>query len=673
MKVTHADIHFNHNGTPFAPQFDDLYFSDAQGLEETQHVFLQHNQLPARWFNWSKPQFVIAETGFGTGLNFLVTLATYAHLCEQNTLGDFKLYFLSTEKFPLHKADLGRALEHYPQLGHLSQALLEQYPINVAGCHRLSFLQGKVILDLWLGDVHDILPQWAAGSEGIVDAWFLDGFAPSKNPDMWSPQLFAQMARLASADCTFATFTAAGMVKRGLQQAGFSVEKQPGHGKKRHNLSGSLLHKSPMRWPKPYFNRAPASHFSNQTAKRDKPQIAIIGGGLAAAQCAYALSQRGLPTRLYCQDNALAQGASGNHQGAIYPHLNAIASISGQFHALAYLYACRFYRALANNGANFAHQWCGVLQLAFNQKVSERYQKFVEHDVWSNDLVTWLDAAQTTEIANIELPYDALFFPHGGWVNPPQLVQSLIKLAQSEVHTNKKLLSLQQQATGWQLSFHDHSQTHADIVIIATGSDFANLAQLDALPLKRVRGQVENIESSAALAPLSSVICHKGYLTPALDNVHALGSTYIKDDPCTDYRLSEQTTNINLHKKSLALSPWAQDIEGQGRGRAAIRCGTADHLPMMGAVPDIASQQQQFHDLYKALTPSHYPEASDLNNLYMLNGLGSRGLTTSPLLAELLASQICGEPLPLSVDMLDKLNPNRFLVRGLIRRQWKAD
>ncbi|KXI29424.1 bifunctional tRNA (5-methylaminomethyl-2-thiouridine)(34)-methyltransferase MnmD/FAD-dependent 5-carboxymethylaminomethyl-2-thiouridine(34) oxidoreductase MnmC [Paraglaciecola hydrolytica] len=676
MKVIHAAIHFNQNGTPFAEKFDDLYFSDSLGIEETQHVFLQHNQLPQRWDDWPAAQFVIAETGFGTGLNFLVTLALYAQLHTQKNIADFKLHFLTVEKYPLKKTDLIQALALYPELSLFSQELIEQYPINVGGCHRLEFFNGKVSLDLWLGDVHDVLPQWSAGEFGIVDCWYLDGFAPSKNPEMWTQDLFTQMARLAKQDCTYATFTAAGVVKRGLQDAGFSVEKQPGHSQKRHNLRGKLISKSAMRWPKPYFNRAPA--YLSDLNKTNQAKIAVIGGGLAAANCAYALSQRGLKCDVYCQDATIAQGASGNHQGALYPHLNSVANTASQFHALAYLYASRFYRALNKNGnasapPSFAHQWCGVIQLAFSDKVAQRYQNLIEQGVWSEELVRWLDPAEASNIANIELPYAGLFFPHGGWLNPPALVKSLFHQANTEVHCAKQLQHLTQINQGWQLSFSDQSQVDADIVILATGSDFANIKQLSTMPLNGVRGQVEHITSNAELSPLATVICHKGYLTPAYNNIHALGSTYIKGDYNCDYRVTEQSTNLNMHKKSLALSDWAQQISGQCQGRAAVRCGTADHLPMVGAIPDTASQLQQYPDLYKALPAQRYPVAKDYTNLYMLNGLGSRGLTTAPLLAEVLASQICAEPLPLPITILDALNPNRFLIRSLIRREFEID
>ncbi|MBL4629772.1 MAG: bifunctional tRNA (5-methylaminomethyl-2-thiouridine)(34)-methyltransferase MnmD/FAD-dependent 5-carboxymethylaminomethyl-2-thiouridine(34) oxidoreductase MnmC [Paraglaciecola sp.] len=662
MIIANANIRFNENGTPYATDFEDLYFSDAQGLDETTHVFIKHNKLLQRWENWSEPQFVIAETGFGTGLNILVTLLHFDKFIQQSNTAKFRLHFISIEKFPISHADLSKALSLYPQLKQYSQALLEQYPIPVAGCHRLSFLGGKVTLDLWLGDVHEVLPKIENKAKGLIDTWFLDGFAPSKNPDMWTQGLFEYMALLAKDQCHFATFTAAGFVKRGLREAGFDVQKQPGHGRKRDMLAGSINKLTESQSRLPYFARIPAT--INQ-----HPKIAIIGGGLAGANCAYALSKRGLQATLYCQDNALAEGASGNAQGGFYPQLNAQAGHASQIHALSFNYASKLYRQLLNQGIHYSHQWCGTIQLAFNDKVTARYRKLIDNQTWPDTLIHWIDEQQATQLANIDLPYQGLYIPQGGWINLPELVAGLVEAADAIVTTNKKLTSLEQVNGLWQLNWQDGGQSNTDIVIMATGSDSGDCQQMSPLPFRLVRGQVEAIRSQNRLTNLSTVLCHKGYLTPPWQGFHAMGSTYIKDDKHSDYRLSEQQTNLAMHQQALNKCNWIDDIHATENGRAAIRCSTPDHLPMVGAVPDSELQTEQYDDLYKALPAQHYPQPIDHTNLFMLCGLGSRGLTTAPLCAEILVSQILNEPLPLSSNLLDALNPNRFLVRGLIRRQ----
>jgi tRNA 5-methylaminomethyl-2-thiouridine biosynthesis bifunctional protein len=662
LTITNANIRFNENGTPYATEFEDLYFSDAQGIDETTHVFVKNNKLLERWNDWSEPLFTIAETGFGTGLNVLVTMLYFEKFIQQSNNSTFRLHFISIEKFPISHADLAQALSLYPQLEQYSASLLAQYPIPVAGGHRLTFLGGKVTLDLWLGDVHEVLPQIENKPLGLVDTWFLDGFAPSKNPDMWTQGLFEHMALLAKNQCHFATFTAAGHVKRGLREAGFTVEKQPGHGRKRDMLAG-LIDKSAENLSRlPYFTRVSAT--INKT-----PKIAIIGGGLAGANLAYALSKRGLSATLYCKDNDLAKGASGNAQGGFYPQLNAEAGHSSQIHALAFNFASTLYRQLISQGMHFSHQWCGTLQLAFNDKVASRYRKLIQNQTWPEAMLHWVEPQQATQLANLDLPYPGLYIPQGGWINLPELVAQLTKAANATVVLNKQLTSLEHINDEWQLSWQDDSQTNADIVIMATGSDSADCQQMSQLPFRLVRGQVESINSQNELAKLSTVLCHKGYLTPAWQGSHAMGSTYIKDDKNCDYRLTEQQTNLAMHQQALTKCDWINDIQPTTKGRAAIRCSTPDHLPMVGAVPDNSAQTEQYHDLYKAMRAKHYPQPINHNNLFMLCGLGSRGLTTAPLCAEMLVSQILNEPLPLSSHLLDALNPNRFLVRGLIRRQ----
>ncbi|WP_289027827.1 bifunctional tRNA (5-methylaminomethyl-2-thiouridine)(34)-methyltransferase MnmD/FAD-dependent 5-carboxymethylaminomethyl-2-thiouridine(34) oxidoreductase MnmC [uncultured Paraglaciecola sp.] len=662
MTITHADIHFNENGTPYATQFDDLYFSDAKGLGETEHVFLKNNQILSRWESCQTPNFVIAETGFGTGLNFLVTLLHFDLFLQSVPDCPLRLHFLSIEKFPINVADLTQALSLYPQLKQYSEELLRQYPLLVSGCHRLSFLEGTVTLDLWFGDVQQVLPQIEVPKTGLVDAWYLDGFAPSKNPDMWNDFLFQHMALLAKDQCSFSTFTAAGFVRRGLIAAGFDAKKCPGHGRKRDMLAGIFTSAQAKTVRVPYFKRTPATHIT-------APSIAIIGGGLAAANCAYALSKRGIKANIFCKDNELAKGASGNSQGGFYPQLNATAGHPSQIHATAFTYASRLYKTVLQSGGNFTHQWCGTLQLAFNDKVKQRYQKLADNKTWPESLVRWVDSQDAINLANVPLPYSGLFIEQGGWIHLPELITTLVKQSKAEVKTHHQLVSVARHGSKWQLNWLDGSLSHTDIIIYATGSDSSQLAPLNALPFRLVRGQVEYLESKNELANLNTVLCHKGYMTPSLNNINTIGSTYVKDDTNCDYRFSEQQQNIEKQQKALQDCQWAKALSETQGGRAGIRCSSPDHLPMVGAVPDITEQTKQYTNLYKALPVARYPEPADIPNSFMLCGLGSRGLTTAPLCAELLVSQMLGEPLPLANHLLDALNPNRFLIRSLIRRQ----
>lgn len=674
MSISTATIQFIDDGMPHAQDFGDNYFSDVGGLAETRYVFIQQNALESRWLEAAasdrKTPFVIAETGFGTGLNFLATWQAFKKLKSDNPICDsLRLHFISTEKFPLALADLKIVLTRWDELRPLSDQLISSYPHIVAGCHRLVFEQGQIVLDLWLGDVNESLPQMHNLSDGLVDAWFLDGFAPSKNPEMWTDLLFQQVARLSKHKATFSTFTVAGVVRRGLASHGYEIEKRKGFGRKKEMLTGVFNAEQTDRQLQTFFHR------QGNNIECEPAHVAIIGGGMASANLALSLAQRGLSVTIYCKDSQLAKGASGNPQGGFYPQLNAESNISSQIQAVSFQFAKQRYQQLLADGFEFSHQWCGVLQLAFKQAVQLRQQNLLNNGCWPSSLINGVSAEQAAEIAKLELPYNGLFIADGGWVSPPELVNALLEASKASGSVNLKMSnkidSIKQAGNGWQL-LCEEQYFHADAVVIANGEQCIDLLECAPLPFQAVRGQVEAIPTFAPLTQLNTVLCHKGYLTPAFQGHHALGSSYVKNDRNTEFREQESNTNITMHTEALGDADWAVSLKTQqnkNSARAAIRCSLPDHLPAVGSLFSEQLQRQQYADLYKALPVNRYPVAANLPNLYVLSGLGSRGLTTAPLMAELLASQITGEPLPFASKLLNALNPNRFLIKKLIKRE----
>ncbi len=238
--IQHAQLEWNDSGVPVSEQFDDVYFSNNNGLAETDYVFIQQNGLPMRWHDFKQQKFVVAETGFGTGLNFLALWRCFDAFRQANPQAQCQqLHFISFEKFPLKHNDLAKAHKVWEELSTWAEKLRSQYPHATAGCHRLSFDEERVILDLWFGDIKDTLPLVKTEANNRVDAWFLDGFAPSKNPEMWNQALFNNMSALANPECSVATFTAAGFVRRGLIEAGFNMAKVKGFAHKREMLAGT--------------------------------------------------------------------------------------------------------------------------------------------------------------------------------------------------------------------------------------------------------------------------------------------------------------------------------------------------------------------------------------------------------------------------------------------------
>ncbi|MBT1450972.1 bifunctional tRNA (5-methylaminomethyl-2-thiouridine)(34)-methyltransferase MnmD/FAD-dependent 5-carboxymethylaminomethyl-2-thiouridine(34) oxidoreductase MnmC [Glaciecola sp. XM2] len=685
MKLKHADLSFNDTGTPQSDAFGDVYFSNDDGLLESEYVFLQGNKLLERWLAWPEQTFTIAETGLGTCLNVLLTLRAFQQFRDSHADAPLKhLYFVSFEKYPIEQAQLTKTLSAWPELASYVEVLTKQYPPPLKGVHRRRFFNDLVTLDFVFDDAEQGMQQMYCPESGLVDAWYLDGFAPSKNARMWDEGVFKQIARLSKADASLATFTAAGHVKRSLQDNGFSVSKIKGFGRKREMIIAQCKpdetdtkHKKHRTFSKiqpPYFYR----HSMKNTA--NKASIAIVGAGIAGALLAMRLCELGQSVTLICKDSKAAQGASGNPIGGFYPQLNAEAGTNSQFFVHSFLYAKAFYQQLLGDGILFEHDWCGVLQLGFNQNTATRLEKMSVLELWPESLAEVVDATKASDIAGIPIPYPALFLSEGGWISPVSLIQSCLDKANATglLHClyNNECTAYESIGDSVKVSLidkhHTQSQHHYDALVLATGHHTAALAG-QFLPVRLTRGQVEHLPSTPTTQHLKTVLCHKGYFTPYHNGGHALGSTYVKNDVATEYRSEEQQQNLNMHQKALADAPWINELSGLDTqsfsGRAAVRCSTPDHLPLVGAMPNIEAQLTHLEDLYKALPAHHYARADDIDNVFVLSGLGSRGITSAPLMVDTLVSQMLNRPMPMSNLLLNAVQPNRFLVRALIRRE----
>jgi tRNA 5-methylaminomethyl-2-thiouridine biosynthesis bifunctional protein len=714
MKVMPADIYFNLDNTPTSRAFDDVYFSNTNGVDETDHVFINGNDLINRWQTHKEAQFCIAETGFGTGLNFFRTMQHFQLFKQKHPEHILTtLVFISTEKHPIAKADLINIYDRWHSENFLLTSLedkhpiqqwLNQYPISIEGVHRRHFefkeLHAAVKLDLHYGDAITSLSQIQQSKHGVVDAWFLDGFSPSKNDSMWKKALFENMAKLSKSGATFATFTAAGFVKRGLLVAGFEVHKRKGFGKKREMLTGLLIdrksqqasateikprqiHIPDHRHEKIEPNQAP--YFARQKSN-NSGVITIAGNGIAGAILAVKLTLQGKNVHLLWQGNEPADAASGNPIGGFYPQLNAQNNHASQIQLHSFLYAFEFY-TLLNHAQSFDHNWCGALQLAFNDNTKTRLAKLANSELWPTDVAKSLNSVQASDIAGIPIPYDCLHLPKAGWISPPSLVNACIQLAKStnllrlsaNTHLHRYTTNTDETVTVNISKTGEKSRKNitTDTLIIALGAGCKPLLN-DLIPLRLTRGQVELVSSKAGgnastISKLNTLLCHKGYFTPVVDGFQALGSTYIKDDIKCETRNEDTDANFDMHLESMRKASWQDELaqarhNKSNKARAAIRCSTPDHLPIVGSIPSHL-QFTELKDLYKALPLAHYPNGSIDKNVFVLTGLGSRGLTTAPLMAEILVSQILGQPMPMTKVLLDALNPNRFIVRSLIRRQ----
>ena len=560
---------------PRSKIFDDIYFSVEDGLAESQFVFLKGNDLPERLEGRS--QFTVAETGFGTGLNFLALWDLI-----ENHAPALKLHYISYEKFPLTTEDIEQALSRWKHVfGNKIDQMLAQYPLRVEGFHS-TYLAPNIKLTLVFGDVNETILK----TQNIaVDAWFLDGFTPAKNPQMWTETLFDNMARLSALKASFATFTAAGDVKRGLMAAGFEVEKTQGFGRKRDRLIGC-------------FGGAGA-HIP------ELPQsVAIIGAGIAGCSIAHWLAQEGVKVRIFEQGLAPAQGASGNPAGMVNPRFYKLRCEEGHFYWSAYARALQFYEALSHEH-DVGFEKCGALHLCTNEDKQDRFQGLLENWAYPEDVVQLLSKEETRTVAGVKTPYAALSLPNSARVSPAKLCAVMTQ--NMDVTYGFDLPPLEQLRHGE--SWHIDGDNF-DVLVLAVGAGFDEIEALQALAesqkLKKVRGQLSQARATDKSEQLTSTAHYGGYILPAEEGVHVIGSTFQPWETSTDLRSDDDV--YNKEKLAEALPDLAEGLELTSC-RASLRVSSRAYFPVFGKVED---------------------------GLYVSLAHGSHGLTSTPKVAQML-------------------------------------
>ncbi|MFJ7286000.1 bifunctional tRNA (5-methylaminomethyl-2-thiouridine)(34)-methyltransferase MnmD/FAD-dependent 5-carboxymethylaminomethyl-2-thiouridine(34) oxidoreductase MnmC [Pseudomonas sp. NPDC099000] len=653
--LPHAQLDWDDQGRPYSRVFDDVYFSDKSGLEETRYVFLEQNGLRERFAALPDGgRLVIGETGFGTGLNFLCAW----QLFEQHAVAGARLHFVSVEKYPLSPPDLQRALALWPELKPFADQLLTQYVAIHQGFQRLILDNGRVTLTLLIGDALEQLPQLDAQ----IDAWFLDGFAPAKNPDMWTSELFAELARLAAPGSTISTFTSTGWVRRLLNAAGFKMKRTPGIGHKWEILRGVFLG-----WPeetpapvvaKPWFARpAPV------TGER---RALVIGAGLAGCATAASLATRGWQVSLLERHDGIAQEASGNPQGVLYLKLSAHGTALSQLIVSGFGHTRRLLEHL-HRGVDWDD--CGVLQLAFNAKEAERQAQLAA--AFPEDLLHTLDQEHAQIRAGIALQSGGLFYPEGGWVHPPALCAWQAAHPNIRLLTHHDVLELRRVEGQWQAWEGHKLLANAPVVVLAGAAEIKRFDFSSDLPLKRIRGQITRLPQTPASQSLSTVVCAEGYVAPARLGEHTLGASFDFNNDDLTPTTAEHAGNLQMLEEislDLVARLGADALQPEAlEGRAAFRCTSPDYLPIVGPLAD----SQAFADAYIALSKDAR-QTPDIpcpwrDGLYVNSGHGSRGLITAPLSGELLAAWLDNEPLPLPSAVAEACHPNRFALRRLIR------
>jgi tRNA 5-methylaminomethyl-2-thiouridine biosynthesis bifunctional protein len=633
--IVPARLSFNAQGLPFSEEFADVYHPLAGAALQARHVFLGGNMLPARWRG--RERFVILETGFGLGNNFLATWDAWRGDAERST----RLHYLSVERHPLAKADLltAHAKSPWPTL---VQALLAAWPPLTPDLHRLSFDSGRVQLLLALGDVQRWLPQLV----GDVDAFFLDGFAPARNPSMWEPRLYKALARLASPAATAATWSAARGVREGLRAAGFRVHEAAGVGGKRDI---TLAEFAPVFAP-----RKPMARTSSRSGAEH--HAVIVGAGLAGCAAAWALAQQGWSSVVLEQHGAPAQEASGNTSGAFHGIVNRQDGAHAKFNRAAALEAQRVVEwAVAGHGVQGSAR--GLLRLETTLDGVSAMRSALQVVGQTDGYVQVIDAAEASRLSGLPLEHPAWLYAGGGWVDSAALARAFLDESEgrTRLHARARVESMRRAAAGWQLlDAGGDVIEQAETVVLANAGDALRLLGVQ-WPLRAIRGQVSLLPRSAIPTdvPLPRMpIAGAGFLLPESLGKLSFGATAQPGDADTTVRTSDHVINIERLGR-IANIGWSPRPE-QLAGRVGWRWSSADRLPVIGAVP-ISSDGSR-----RIVQPRLVPRAA---GLYVFIGLGSRGITWAPLGAHLLAAGISGAPAPLPAALIDAVDAARFITR----------
>ncbi|OFZ84867.1 MAG: hypothetical protein A2W21_09705 [Betaproteobacteria bacterium RBG_16_66_20] len=622
-----ARLAFAADGTPFSEAYGDLYHSAEGGSAQARHVFLQGNGLPQRWRG--RRCFTILETGFGFGLSFLTTWQAW----REDPARCARLHFVSIEKHPFQDSDLAFLFKKYPHLESESTRLAARWPMLVPGMHRIEFDRGNVVLTLFFGDLAEGLPQLRFAADAI----FLDGFAPAKNPAMWEPRVLRHLARLAAPGATLATWSVAAPVRAALEGAGFSVEKDKGFGTKREMLRGNLI-----------------SRKKTNPEKNPLRSVIVIGAGIAGAAVCERLAARGWGVTLLERQSAPPAGP-GRHAGVFHPVVTRDDSLFARLTRASFLH-------LLNHGKNLENlEWerCGVLQLARDGEEQAAQRAAIDALALPPGYAQYVTRKAAAAHAGVPVAADGIWFPSGGWIRPLSLVAAQLASAAGrlEARFGCEVSRIARESAGW--TAYDHAGrtlAQAPVMVLANAAEALTLAPSRCVRIRRVRGQVSFLPAGKFTAP-RVVVLRGGFVLPAHRGESIAGASYDFDDDDAAARADSHAGNLERLERILP-GTGARFDPAALEGLVGFRAVAPDRLPLIGALADDG-----------AATPRNPQPATlpRLEGLYGAFAYGSRGLLWAGLGAELLASMLEGEPLPVEGRLADAIDPGRFLLRSVRR------
>ena len=580
------------NNTLFSEEFDDLYSSAKGAVAECNHVFIKGNNLNERFENLGdNSKFYIGEIGFGIGINFLTTCKSWLDHTKQNQV----LEFYSFDKYLFRLSDFKTLNVSCPDLKEYISELERNYPRNIQGAQKISLFGGRIILNLIIGEIDNT--QEYIKLMDKVDAWYFDGFSPSKNPDLWSIKLFKCIHKSCHENTTFSTYTSSGLVKNNLTESGFNHSRAMGFSDKRHMLKGTV---------------------DTQLKKNtSNTKVAVIGSGIAGCVLSYTLAKKGIEVDLYEKSDSICSGASSHELLVTYPRLSAHDTAFGSFTLHSYIFATNFYKQLKTD----TWKKTGVIILNHDAATEKRQSSLLEKRA-DGEIYRYIDPDEASEISGIDIKLNGLIYEDAGYILPEEMCKFLIESPKINIFTSSHIKSIKKNREVFNLNIGKKKFEYQNVCVCA-GSETANIVDIDGISIKR--GQVTHIESLDNISRIKLPICAKGYISPRVNNIHLVGSSY-SDSEDTD--LSEEEHLYNLNNLKLVIDDEMNVITGQTGHRAVSK----DHMPVVGMK----------------------------GGIYINTCHGSRASVTAPISAEIIASMIVEEAPPLMGRELESLSPERF-------------